>query len=221
MILRISASMAIVLAATLGSGGAIAQAQERPLDQHALFRAVAGFYNLDPALLEAIATVESRGNAEAVSPKGAQGLMQLMPATARRFRVQDPFDPVDNALGAARFLDHLRRWQQSKPGSGAGLPEFLAAYNAGEGAVDKYHGVPPYPETQEYVRRVLIEYLFGPPSPDSPEPERAARPHPAPRPLTPRRLTAAEADRSVLEQLSQLRQSRALAASGSAEAPPR
>jgi hypothetical protein len=194
----------------------MACAQQRPLDQHALFRVVAGLYDLDPALLEAIATVESHGNPEAVSSAGAQGLMQLMPATARRFRVADPFDPVDNALGAARFLDHLRRWQRDRSGAPLGLPEFLAAYNAGEGAVDKYHGVPPYPETQEYVRRVLITYLFSPLPPASPPPERGAR-----KPTVVRRPTAAEAERRVLEQLDQIRQSRALAAAVSAQAAPR
>jgi len=182
-----------------------------------MFRVVAGLYDLDPALLEAIATVESHGNAGAVSPAGAQGLMQLMPATARRFRVADPFDPVDNALGAARFLNHLRRWQQDRSGASHGLPEFLAAYNAGEGAVDKYNGIPPYPETQEYVRRVMLEYIFGPLSPADSEPARGA----ARKPKAAKRPSAAEADRSVLEQLNQLRQSRAVAAANSAVPPPR
>jgi len=218
MIVRIAALMLMALPLAVGMGGGLAHAQQqRPLDQHALFQVVAGLYNLDPALLEAIATVESHGNPEAVSSAGAQGLMQLMPATARRFRVADPFDPVDNALGAARFLDHLRRWQQGRSGSALDLPEFLAAYNAGEGAVDKYHGVPPYPETQEYVRRVLVTYLSGPLSPASPAPGRGAR-----KPTVVRRPTAAEADRRMLEQLDQLRQARALAAAAvSAQAAPR
>src|SRR5579862_2014910 len=102
MLVRRAASILIALAAIL-MGDATVRAQARPLDQHAMFRVVAALYNLDPALLEAIARVESGGDAAAVSPAGAQGLMQLMPATARRFRVADPFDPVDNALGAARF----------------------------------------------------------------------------------------------------------------------
>lgn len=131
--------------------------QSRPLDRHALFRIVAGFYRLDPTLLEAIAAVESGGDAQAISPAGARGLMQLMPATAERFRVDDPFDPVDNVLGAARFLDYLRRWQAGP--AAANLPELLAAYNAGETAVTRYGGIPPYSETREYVRRVLSRYL--------------------------------------------------------------
>ena len=126
-----------------------------------MFRAAAELYSIDPDLLAAIASVESGGNSDAVSPKGAQGLMQLMPATANRFRVLDPFDPVSNTLGAVRFISFLRQYRTAH-GDGAplSLPEMLAAYNAGEGAVDKYNGVPPYPETQQYVRKVLIAYLF-------------------------------------------------------------
>jgi hypothetical protein len=87
--------------------------------------------------------------------------MQLMPATANRFRVLDPFDPVSNTLGAVRFINFLRQYRTAHgDGTPLSLPELLAAYNAGEGAVDKYNGVPPYPETQQYVRKVLIAYLF-------------------------------------------------------------
>jgi len=193
--------LALLFGVVLGGG---LSAQERPLDQHALFRAVAALYNFDPGLLEAIAAVESHGDPGAVSPAGAQGLMQLMPDTARRFRVTNPFDPVDNALGAARFLDHLRRRQQGRPDSNVGLPEFLAAYNAGEGAVDKYGGVPPYPETQQYVHRVLQEYLHGSSPRRTPVGTRSG---PAPR-----RLTTADADRRLLDQLGRLRQARADAA---------
>ena len=125
-----------------------------------MFRAAAELYAIDPDLLAAIATVESGGNADAVSPKGAQGLMQLMPGTASRFGVLDPFDPVSNTLGAVRFISFLRQYRTSHDGTPLSLPELLAAYNAGEGAVDKYNGVPPYPETQQYVRKVLIAYLF-------------------------------------------------------------
>jgi soluble lytic murein transglycosylase-like protein len=130
----------------------------RPPDTRAVVAVAAHMYNLDPDLLGAIARIESSGNPYAVSPKGAQGLMQLMPATSREFHVSDPFDPMDNALGAARFLDHLRIWQLSHPGMR--LPEMLAAYNAGEGAVTRYGGIPPYAETRDYVRRVLLAYLL-------------------------------------------------------------
>ena len=147
-------------------GAASAHAQVAPsgrtrADNDRLFRAAAELYSIDPDLLAAIASVESGGDSGAVSPKGAQGLMQLMPATANRFRVLDPFDPVSNTLGAVRFISFLRQYRTAH-GDGAplSLPEMLAAYNAGEGAVDKYDGIPPYPETQQYVRKVLIAYLF-------------------------------------------------------------
>src|ERR1700730_18787406 len=93
---------------------------------------VALIHSLDPSLLSAIARVESGECSDAVSSKGAAGLMQLMPATASEFGVDDRFDPVQNALGAARFIDYLRRY---RPGGNLSLPEILAAYNAGEAAV--------------------------------------------------------------------------------------
>jgi hypothetical protein len=145
--------------------GAISAHAQQPArtraDNDRLIRAAAELYSIDPDLLAAIASVESGGNSDAVSPKGAQGLMQLMPATANRFRVLDPYNPVSNTLGAVRFISFLRQYRTAH-GDGAplSLVEMLAAYNAGEGAVDKYNGVPPYPETQDYVRKVLVAYLF-------------------------------------------------------------
>jgi hypothetical protein len=123
----------------------------------ALFAAVGRMHNIDPELLEAIAEVESGGNPLSVSPKGAVGLMQLMPATASAFSARDPFDPIASISGAADFLDYLR----SRLGNTLklqGLPALLAAYNAGPGAVEKYGGIPPYSETHEYVRRVIERY---------------------------------------------------------------
>ncbi|MGB9383078.1 lytic transglycosylase domain-containing protein [Candidatus Binatus sp.] len=153
---------AAVSMALLGAASAHAQqlASSRA-ENDRLFRAAAELYSIDPDLLAAIASVESGGNSDAVSPKGAQGLMQLMPATATRFGVIDPFDPVSNTLGAVRFISFLRQYRTAH-GDGAplSLVEMIAAYNAGEAAVDKYNGVPPYPETQQYVRKVLIAYLF-------------------------------------------------------------
>ena len=137
-------------------------ARDRNLDQRRMFYAAGQLYSLDPDLLAAIAKVESGGDSDAVSPKGAQGLMQLMPATASRFRVLDPFDPVSNTLGAARFINYLRQYRiDNGQAQSLSLPEMLAAYNAGEGAVQKYGGIPPYPETRDYVRKVLLAYLFG------------------------------------------------------------
>lgn len=113
--------------------------------------------DLDPLLLHAIAHVESRHNATAISPAGARGLMQVMPATAKRFGVNDPeqtlLDAQTNLRASAAYLRTLRtRFNDD-------LTLMLAAYNAGEGAVDKYgRSVPPYPETQAYVRDVLAVY---------------------------------------------------------------
>jgi hypothetical protein len=114
-----------------------------------LIEAAADRHGLEPALLTAMMEVESAFDPRAVSPKGARGLLQLMPATATRFGVGDPFDPVQNVEGGARYLSWLMQRFE-------GQPELaLAGYNAGEGAVDRHGGVPPYPETQHYVARVL------------------------------------------------------------------
>jgi soluble lytic murein transglycosylase-like protein len=132
------------------------------VDTARLLRAAARLYHLDPNLLAAIAAVESGGDPDAVSARGARGLMQLMPATAARFGVIDAFDPAANALGAARFLDWMRRTSMGRfDGRRPTLPQLLAGYNAGPGAVTRYAGVPPYWETRRYVRKVLIRYLFG------------------------------------------------------------
>ena len=149
-----------ILAAAPAAGGNLGSAPAA-IDQHALFRIVGYFYNVDPDLLQAIAAIESGGDSRAVSPAGAQGLMQLMPGTGRQFGVENPFDAVDNVFGAVRYLDYLRRWESVRPGSNLSMAEVLAAYNAGEGAVEKYQGIPPYSETQEYVRRVIIAYLLA------------------------------------------------------------
>lgn len=118
--------------------------------------AAAMAHGIDPLLLHAVAHVESRHDPRAVSPVGARGLMQVMPATAKRFGVKDEdklFDAQTNLRASAAYLRNLRTRY------GDNLPLVLAAYNAGEGAVDKYGGnVPPYPETQAYVRDVLAIY---------------------------------------------------------------
>jgi hypothetical protein len=126
----------------------------------ALFAVVGRTHNIDPNLLEAMAEVESGGDPLSVSPKGALGLMQLMPATASAFSVLDPFDPVANVMGAADFLDYLRNRFANNLNL-QGLPALLAAYNAGPSAVEKYGGMPPYSETHKYVRRVIERYTKG------------------------------------------------------------
>jgi hypothetical protein len=126
-------------------------------NRKALFAAVGRMHDIDPALLEAIAEVESGGDSLSVSTKGALGLMQLMPATAIEFSVLDPFNATANLMGAADFLDYLRNRLAGNLNL-QGLETLLAAYNAGPGAVEKYGGIPPYAETQKYVRRVIERY---------------------------------------------------------------
>ena len=111
-------------------------------------RAAATQYGVEEAVVRAIIHAESAFRPHVVSPKNAQGLMQLIPATAKRFGVSDPFDPGQNIQGGVQYL----AWLMKRYGSD--LTRVAAAYNAGEGAVDRYGGVPPYGETQRYVQRV-------------------------------------------------------------------
>jgi soluble lytic murein transglycosylase len=108
-------------------------------------------HQLQPALVKAVIAAESNFNPDAVSHKGAQGLMQLMPTTAASLGVEHPFHPVDNVRGGARYL----RRMLDRYGD---VERALAAYNAGPHAVDRYGGIPPYRETRDYVRRVLTYY---------------------------------------------------------------
>jgi len=115
-------------------------------------RALAPGYGLEPALVLALIEAESAFNPQARSPKDAQGLMQLIPETARRFGVADPMDPVQNLHGGMAYL----RWLLEH--FAGDLELALAGYNAGERAVERYGGIPPYPETQHYVRKVTRLY---------------------------------------------------------------
>ena len=128
---------------------AIAQRRERFTP---LVRAAARTHGLPEALLQAMIEVESGFDAAAVSPKGALGLMQLMPDTARALRVRDARDPADNIDGGARYIKELLARH------GNDLTLALAAYNAGSGAVQRSGGVPRIPETQAYVPRVIARY---------------------------------------------------------------
>jgi soluble lytic murein transglycosylase-like protein len=114
--------------------------------------AVADVFGIDSALIRAVMHVESWFQVDAVSSAGAQGLMQLMPGTQARFGVSDPFDPLDNISAGAAYLAWLLEEFNGD------LTRAIAAYNAGENAVRRHGGIPPFAETREYVRRVNIMY---------------------------------------------------------------
>ena len=111
-----------------------------------------GRHGIDPRFIHAVIWQESKYKSKALSHAGAQGLMQLMPATARRFGCTDPQDMASNVEAGTKYL----RWLLKRFNGDVALT--LAGYNAGEGAVDKYHGVPPYNETQNYVRKIVANY---------------------------------------------------------------
>ena len=108
--------------------------------------------NIPAELVRAVIAVESAGRADAVSNRGAQGLMQLMPGTAGEMYVQDPVDPAQNIAGGTRYLRFLANQFNGD------MLLVVAAYNAGPEAVRKYHGVPPFEETRQYVRKVMAYY---------------------------------------------------------------
>src|SRR4051794_9654662 len=129
------------------------QASGDEIDQSIVMAAAR--HNVDPNLVRAVVKVESNFNSNAVSSKGAMGLMQLMPKTARELRVKNPFDPQQNVDAGVRHLKYLL---QNYNGD---VNLSLAAYNAGEGAVRRSAGVPHYTETQDYVRRITKLYYGG------------------------------------------------------------
>jgi soluble lytic murein transglycosylase-like protein len=107
---------------------------------------------VDAELIHSIIRAESNYDSRAVSPKGAVGLMQLMPATAAQYGVQDRFDPDENIKGGVKYLKDLIKLFNGR------TAEVLAAYNAGQEALKKFNGIPPYAETKEYIRRVMASY---------------------------------------------------------------
>lgn len=143
---------AILLGTLYGcSAGGVIPGGPHSMDSMALRRVVeadARSSGLSVALVDAIIDAESHGDPSAISRAGAQGLMQLMPATAATYGVLDAFDPGENVAGGCRYMhDLLVRYHHN-------VPLALAAYNAGPGAVDASHGVPPFAETRAYVARI-------------------------------------------------------------------
>ncbi len=109
-------------------------------------------YGVEFSLIKAVIKVESGFNPKAVSKRGAKGLMQIMPDNFKTLAVKDPFNPSQNIMGGTLYLQRLLKRYKNK------LPLVLAAYNAGPGAVDKHKRIPPYRETQDYVRKVMKTY---------------------------------------------------------------
>src|ERR1039458_4047474 len=138
-----------IAAANFGGGAATAGDIDSAIEQ------AAARHNVDPNLVRAVVKVESNFNPNAVSRKGAMGLMQLMPSTARQLNVKNPFDPEQNVDAGVR---HLKQLLESYGGD---IKLTLAAYNAGAGAVARSSGVPHYAETQNYVRRITNLYYGG------------------------------------------------------------
>lgn len=126
-------------------------APPKRIDQYIF--AVAQYHKVDPLLIRAMIQQESRFQVGAVSPKGAQGLMQLMPSTARDLRVNDPFDPLENIFGGTKYIKSLLKQYHGD------IALSLAAYNAGPGNVNNYGGIPNFVETRTYVLKVLQSYL--------------------------------------------------------------
>jgi len=129
-----------------------APAPVAPEEIDRLVSANAATWNVDPSLIKAIIANESGFNANATSNVGAQGLMQLMPGTASGLGVTDAYDPVQNVWGGTRYIRGLL------DRFGGNVELAVAAYNAGPGAVEKYNGIPPYAQTQNYVQNVLASF---------------------------------------------------------------
>lgn len=133
----------------------VAMVKPKPLDPKALNEVISSIsdrHQIDPDLINSVIHAESGFNSHAVSPKGARGLMQLMPQTANQLGVNNSFDPNDNVEGGTRYLRELLEQYNFD------IIKALAAYNAGPQRVQQYHGVPPYYETRAYIARIIKEF---------------------------------------------------------------
>jgi soluble lytic murein transglycosylase-like protein len=142
---EVKVAEAVVLPRVVGAGVLDAEPVTPPAGLDEAVRRIAAENSLSPQLIHSVIKVESNYNPHAISSKGALGLMQLIPATARRFGVSDVFNPVQNIQGGAKYLRYLLDLYSND------YPLALAAYNAGEAAVARYGGVPPFAETRNYV----------------------------------------------------------------------
>ncbi len=156
-VMQAARSAAAEVSTYFGNSGnrSAGRASFTPEQVDAAIEQAAARHNLDPNLVRAVVKVESNFNPNAVSRKGAMGLMQLMPQTARQLRVTNPFDPEQNVDAGVRHLKALMR------NYGGDVSLTLAAYNAGEGAVARSAGIPRFAETRDYVRRITALYYGG------------------------------------------------------------
>jgi soluble lytic murein transglycosylase-like protein len=150
-------------AAAMRPAATVTAVPATPAHVEAVIQDAAKRHDVDPELVKAIVRVESNFNPRAVSHKGAMGLMQLVPGTAQRLGVSNVFSPVENVDGGVRYLKYLLGLFDGD------LKLSLAAYNAGPGAVERHGGVPPYRETQNYVKKIADVYsMLRPPVPRDP-----------------------------------------------------
>lgn len=129
-----------------------AQSKSAKTKYESIIQSLASAHGVPADLIHSVIKIESNYNERAISPKGAMGLMQLMPETARYYGVNDPFNPVENIKGGVLYLKDLIRLYQGQ------TAHVLAAYNAGQEALKKFNGIPPYKETIEYIQKVMALY---------------------------------------------------------------
>jgi soluble lytic murein transglycosylase-like protein len=149
----LAAGVVLIYAASSGWAAGATEEVKRPYDP--IVKIYSQKYKVPPDLVHSIIKAESDYDHRALSVKGAAGLMQLMPETAAQYGVRDRFDPDDNIMGGVRYLKDLCKLFNNN------TKFVLAAYNAGQEAIKKFGGIPPYPETRDYIRRVMQDYPKG------------------------------------------------------------